>query len=258
MNINVPDNKKLILFLQVTFSFIISFPSFRFYQSNNIQNTTKTSFNKNLTHNEKYLEFSYLEYEKTTYSLLVYCKVEDKLKNVYDFYQITLFCLFMTSLIIITICYLRVYKHVYKASQNQRRESAPAVNHFIVQSAASSINKSKNENLNDATDSNYSSNDSGLNFISFKKKFKKETNGESNSTTKPQNQGRKKSSNEFGSHLHSRMITKLNKKFYIPKIHLKNDSKSSIRENSNRHLLHKKELSKIEESTILTKNVKKL
>ena len=256
MNINVPDNKRLILFLQVTFSCIVSFPSFRFYQSNFNRLSSNITFS-NQTNRENNLELSYFYHQKSAYSLLVYCTVEDKLKDVYDFYQIALFCLFMTSLIIITVCYLRVYKHVYKASQNQRRESSSALNNLSVQNFTSSINKSKNDNLNDGFGSNFSSNDSYLNLNSFKRPLKIETKRENVQKTKSSSSKKKHLANEFSSQIQSKMINKLNKKMIIPKIQLKNDSKSNLRENSSRHLLHKKELSKIEESTIMSRNVRR-
>lgn len=56
------------------------------------------------------------------------CVVDNRISRLYALYQLILFCLFVTILLIIMICYMKVYKHVYKASRNQRREST--ISHF--------------------------------------------------------------------------------------------------------------------------------
>ena len=229
MNINVPDNKKIILLLQITISCIVSLPSFVFYKSK-----------KSMNHPAN------LTFEQTTndYSLLIYCKTEDNLKSIFNYYQLLLFSLFMTSLIIITICYLRVYKHVYKASQNQRRESMPAINHLNVQNSATANVK----NICDSFE-NFSSNDSS---IHLRKRFKKSPKRDKNNFDKIHSM----TELNLASRVLSKGQVRINKKLHIPKIQIVNDLKVNLRKNSSRHMLNKKELSKIEESTTNVKNVR--
>ena len=257
MNINVHDNKKLILTTQILTSSILSLPAFFFYVSNNsgFYELTKTSSN-NIT------DTTYFQIVNNAYSLSNYCRVQEYFRNTYKYYQIGMLTLFVINLIIITTCYLRVYKHVYKASKNQRRDSL-AINHTAVNvqnlpvKSFTAPTQNKNETLNNYSESNSGSNDASVvlnalrkdsifrkrkQFITQKlnnsKNYKFESEGNPRAMSNSLADTSTTTCNKTKSHL-----TRLQMKF-SPKIKLKKSEKAKDE-------LEKKELSKIEESIII-------
>ena len=53
-----------------------------------------------------------------------FCKVNDSYKIMYNWYQSILCLLFFINLLVISIFYVKVYKHIYEASKNQRLQNA--------------------------------------------------------------------------------------------------------------------------------------
>lgn len=119
MNLNVPDKIKLILVAQILTSSVLSLPNLLFYASS----SSKPSLDHSV---------SVAKNDSFTPSSSSYCAVKNEYLVLYSYYQIGLFVLFVANLIIISVCYLRVYKHVYKASKTQRRESM-ATNSSLLQ-----------------------------------------------------------------------------------------------------------------------------
>jgi hypothetical protein len=120
MNLNVSDRIKLILVAQMLTSSALSLPNLLFYAS------ASSSSSQSVHHSSEAKNASF------TASSSSYCAVKSEYLALYGYYQIGLFVLFVANLIIISVCYLRVYKHVYKASKTQRRESM-ATNSSLLQ-----------------------------------------------------------------------------------------------------------------------------
>ena len=247
MNINVPDNKKLILAIQILISSLISLPAFALYVSNKSEFYIYSDPKYNFKNGLNSTEMSYYQFVNNAYSLSNYCKVQDNLKNVYAYYQLMLFLLFIINLFVITTCYLRVYKHVYKASQNQRRDSI-AINHSTMSvqnwQGRNSTSQSllKNENLNNFTESNSGSNDSSLVFNAYSKETsEKKKEKKFNSKTCP-----KIVVNNDSCNINSKT------KFNLGKFQMRFGSREKLKKSNH---LEKKELSKIEESIIVKSNM---
>lgn len=123
------DKFKLTLMLQLFLSSLLSFPNLIFFTSNK-QHFALTNQTNLQTSNESFSS---------------YCIIQEDLTKFYTFYQASLFSLFVLIFIIIMICYIKVYKHVYKASRNQRKES------LMTNSSFTSLKRNfvhKDENLN--------------------------------------------------------------------------------------------------------------
>ena len=111
------DINKLIftLVLQLVCASLLSLPNLFFI--------AKTTQNDHYTRS-----YATIENNKTTLIFLnnelAFCKVNEQYMVIYSWYQCFLCLLFFMNLFIISIFYIKVYKHIYKASKHQRLQNA--------------------------------------------------------------------------------------------------------------------------------------
>ena len=99
------EKSKLTLVAQIVVSVLLSLPNMFFYAS--VSQSGRQQANASL-------EF---------HSLGRQCGVQPRLVAAYSYYQLVLFACFLLSLLLISVFYLKVYKHVYIVSRRQRIES---------------------------------------------------------------------------------------------------------------------------------------
>lgn len=121
----VLDSKKLkwVLLVHVIVACLLSSPNFYLFEYNHALHNSSTA---------------------VPLTLMSYCMISPGKLSAYRVYKIVLFALFIINLITIIVCYMRVYKHVYKVSRNHRNDS------FIL-SSSSQINQNselENKKLN--------------------------------------------------------------------------------------------------------------
>ena len=111
------DINKLIVTLtvQLVCASLLSLPNLLFITKNNI--------------NTEFINLISIERGNNSFISIysdscIFCKVNDKYRIFYSWYQCFLCLLFFINLFIISIFYIKVYKHIYKASKNQRLENA--------------------------------------------------------------------------------------------------------------------------------------
>jgi hypothetical protein len=139
----VDRNKlKLTVIAQLLFSSFLSLPNLLFY----VASSSRPSLRSSSSFASIAEEESYTNHSNTRYSFNSFCVVDHQYSRFYMYYQVVLFALFLLNLFIITVCYLKIYKRIYKASQTQRRESLTAS--MINQTSLGPSSNSKQEHVN--------------------------------------------------------------------------------------------------------------
>jgi hypothetical protein len=122
---------KFILLAQICLSALFSLPNVYFYEFNYSLNESTT---ENITVNAWLYQADL-------------CTVRRTHSALYALYQLVLFALFTSILLVIMICYMKVYKHVYKASKKQRRESLITNNTLSIHGTATVENDEDDEGV---------------------------------------------------------------------------------------------------------------